>query len=248
MHRPPSARRSSCSAVCPVAMTAAGGAQLRPGPALAARARGRGGAGRGRADPRRRHRHGHGRGRAARARRLHRRRARPERRDARRRPRALRSEPAGRRRASSSIEDEAERLPFADGDVRRAHVHLPAALRRRSAGDAARAGPRRTSRRACRLAGVRRSAARRAARGWRLYTPSVCPRSGGCSRRDWAEVGRFLGPSIAGFYDRHPLDAIAGYWREAGLRDVSVRRMSFGAGVVMSRTASSGAGVDAREH
>ena len=34
-----------------------------------------------------------------------------------------------------------EQLPFAGRDLRRAHLHLPAALRRRSRGDAARAGP-----------------------------------------------------------------------------------------------------------
>jgi demethylmenaquinone methyltransferase/2-methoxy-6-polyprenyl-1,4-benzoquinol methylase len=49
-------------------------------------------------------------------------------------------------------------------------------------------------------------------------------------------VGRFLGPSIRGFYERHPLDAIVGYWRQAGLQDVRVRRMSLGGGVVMSAT------------
>jgi hypothetical protein len=46
-------------------------------------------------------------------------------------------------------------------------------------------------------------------------------------------VGRFLGPSIAGFYARHPLERIAFYWRAAGLEDVRVRRMSLGGGVVM---------------
>jgi demethylmenaquinone methyltransferase/2-methoxy-6-polyprenyl-1,4-benzoquinol methylase len=47
-------------------------------------------------------------------------------------------------------------------------------------------------------------------------------------------VGRFLGPSIRGFYERHPLERIVGYWREAGLEDLQVRRMSFGGGIVMS--------------
>ena len=85
---------------------------------------------------------------------------------------------------------------------------------------------------------------------WRLYTAVGLPTLGRLFSRDWAEVGRFLGPSIAGFYDRHPLDAIAGYWREAGLRNIRVRRMSLGGGVVMSATRSRlrGAGVDAREH
>ena len=69
---------------------------------------------------------------------------------------------------------------------------------------------------------------------------------GRLASREWAQVGRFLGPSIRGFYERHPLDAIVGYWQQAGLQDVRVRRMSFGGGVIMSatRVASTGARED----
>jgi demethylmenaquinone methyltransferase/2-methoxy-6-polyprenyl-1,4-benzoquinol methylase len=74
---------------------------------------------------------------------------------------------------------------------------------------------------------------------WRLYTAVGLPVLGRLFSRDWAAVGRFLGPSIAGFYARHPLDALVGYWREAGLQDVRVRRMSLGGGVVMSARRSS---------
>jgi demethylmenaquinone methyltransferase/2-methoxy-6-polyprenyl-1,4-benzoquinol methylase len=49
-------------------------------------------------------------------------------------------------------------------------------------------------------------------------------------------VGRFLGPSIRGFYERHPLERIVGYWNEAGIGEVKVRRMSLGGGIVMSGT------------
>ena len=59
------------------------------------------------------------------------------------------------RGASSSLQGEAERLPFADGEFDHADVHLPAALRRRPGDDAARAGTRRASRRHDRLARVR---------------------------------------------------------------------------------------------
>jgi demethylmenaquinone methyltransferase / 2-methoxy-6-polyprenyl-1,4-benzoquinol methylase len=79
---------------------------------------------------------------------------------------------------------------------------------------------------------------------WRLYTAVGLPVLGRLVSREWGAVGRFLGPSIAGFYERHPLPAIVGYWRDAGLRDVRVRRMSLGGGVVMSATRSD-AGVDA---
>jgi demethylmenaquinone methyltransferase / 2-methoxy-6-polyprenyl-1,4-benzoquinol methylase len=69
---------------------------------------------------------------------------------------------------------------------------------------------------------------------WRLYTAVGLPLLGRIDSRAWQDVGNFLGPSIRGFYARHPLDRIVGYWHEAGLEDVTVRRMSFGAGVVMS--------------
>jgi len=68
---------------------------------------------------------------------------------------------------------------------------------------------------------------------WRLYTGLALPILGRIASREWGEVGRFLGPSIAGFYEHHPLEQIAGYWRRAGLEDVGVRRMSLGGGVVM---------------
>ena len=69
---------------------------------------------------------------------------------------------------------------------------------------------------------------------WRLYTTIGLPTLGRIASREWAEVGRFLGPSIRGFYERHPLERIVGYWLQAGLREVKVRRMSLGGGVVIS--------------
>ena len=68
---------------------------------------------------------------------------------------------------------------------------------------------------------------------WRLYTRVGLPVLGRLVSREWGAVGRFLGPSIAGFYASHPLGRITGYWRAAGLEDVHVRRMSLGGGVVM---------------
>jgi demethylmenaquinone methyltransferase/2-methoxy-6-polyprenyl-1,4-benzoquinol methylase len=69
---------------------------------------------------------------------------------------------------------------------------------------------------------------------WHLYTRVGLPALGRPFSREWYEVGRFLGPSITGFYAAHPVPAIVGYWRDAGLVDVRVRRLSFGGGVVMS--------------
>jgi demethylmenaquinone methyltransferase/2-methoxy-6-polyprenyl-1,4-benzoquinol methylase len=69
---------------------------------------------------------------------------------------------------------------------------------------------------------------------WRFYTAIGLPLLGRAVSRDWMEVGRFLGPSIRGFYARHPVERIVRYWQEAGLEDVQVRRMSLGGGIVMS--------------
>ena len=73
---------------------------------------------------------------------------------------------------------------------------------------------------------------------WRLYTTIGLPVLGSFASREWYEVGRFLGPSIRGFYERHPLENLVAYWRQAGLERVHVRRMSFGGGIVMSATKS----------
>ena len=75
---------------------------------------------------------------------------------------------------------------------------------------------------------------------WRLYTAVGLPTLGRLESREWAQVGRFLGPSIRGFYERHPLERIVGYWQQAGLRDVRVQRMSLGGGIVMSASKHAG--------
>jgi demethylmenaquinone methyltransferase / 2-methoxy-6-polyprenyl-1,4-benzoquinol methylase len=68
---------------------------------------------------------------------------------------------------------------------------------------------------------------------WRAYTDAGLPLLGRLVSSEWGAVGRFLGPSISEFYARHPLERLVGYWRDAGLRDVRVRRMSLGGGVLM---------------
>lgn len=68
---------------------------------------------------------------------------------------------------------------------------------------------------------------------WRAYTAVGLPLLGRLASREWSHVGRFLGPSIRGFYACHPLERIVSYWEAAGLADVQVRRMSLGGGVVM---------------
>ena len=136
------------------------------------------------------------------------------------------------------IEGQAEQLPFADASFDALtftyllrYVEDPPATLRELA---------RVVRPGGRVAslefGVPPRAVPRAA--WRLYTAIGLPVLGRLFSREWWEVGRFLGPSIAGFYTRYPLPAIVGYWREAGLENVQVRRMSLGGGVVMSATRS----------
>ena len=68
---------------------------------------------------------------------------------------------------------------------------------------------------------------------WGLYTRVGLPLLGRLVSRDWYEVGRFLGPSISGFWARHPLDEVVAIWRAAGIEEVEARVMSVGGGVVM---------------
>jgi demethylmenaquinone methyltransferase/2-methoxy-6-polyprenyl-1,4-benzoquinol methylase len=68
---------------------------------------------------------------------------------------------------------------------------------------------------------------------WELYVRAILPALGYAVGREWGEVGRFLGPSIRGFYRHRPLEALLALWRAAGLRDVQARRLSLGGGVVV---------------
>jgi demethylmenaquinone methyltransferase/2-methoxy-6-polyprenyl-1,4-benzoquinol methylase len=68
---------------------------------------------------------------------------------------------------------------------------------------------------------------------WWFYTRLGLPALGRLVSRDWFEVGRFLGPSIDGFWRRHPLPQVVEMWRAAGIESVEVRKMSLGGGVVM---------------
>jgi demethylmenaquinone methyltransferase / 2-methoxy-6-polyprenyl-1,4-benzoquinol methylase len=72
---------------------------------------------------------------------------------------------------------------------------------------------------------------------WWFYTRFALPilglLAGGPA---WFRVGRFLGPSITNHYARYPLAAHVAAWQAAGLSDITVRRMSFGGGLVMAAT------------
>jgi demethylmenaquinone methyltransferase / 2-methoxy-6-polyprenyl-1,4-benzoquinol methylase len=68
---------------------------------------------------------------------------------------------------------------------------------------------------------------------WELYVRVGLPGLGRLISPGWHEVGRFLGPSIRGFYERYPLPRLLELWHEAGIEDVRARRLSLGGGVVV---------------
>ena len=68
---------------------------------------------------------------------------------------------------------------------------------------------------------------------WNGYVNLGLPTLGRLASQGWADVGRFLGPSIRGFYERYPLERVLALWREAGIEDVRARTLSLGGGVVI---------------
>jgi demethylmenaquinone methyltransferase/2-methoxy-6-polyprenyl-1,4-benzoquinol methylase len=68
---------------------------------------------------------------------------------------------------------------------------------------------------------------------WELYTGVGLPLAGRAIGKGWHEVGGFLRGSIRDFYARLPLDRQLALWREAGLEDIRVRRLSLGGGIVI---------------
>jgi demethylmenaquinone methyltransferase/2-methoxy-6-polyprenyl-1,4-benzoquinol methylase len=134
------------------------------------------------------------------------------------------------------VRGEAERLPFADGEF----DGLTTAYLFRYVDD-----PAATMREMCRVV---RPGGRIASMEfgvppfpparflWRLYTTFGLPAAGRIVSRGWYEIGRFLSRSIPEYYERYPLDLQRRFWQDAGLHSIEVRRMSFGAGVVISGT------------
>jgi demethylmenaquinone methyltransferase/2-methoxy-6-polyprenyl-1,4-benzoquinol methylase len=68
---------------------------------------------------------------------------------------------------------------------------------------------------------------------WRLYTRILLPALGRLASRSWFEAGRFLGPSIEGFYGSYPLQRQLELWEAAGIVGVEAKPMSLGGGVVI---------------
>jgi demethylmenaquinone methyltransferase / 2-methoxy-6-polyprenyl-1,4-benzoquinol methylase len=74
---------------------------------------------------------------------------------------------------------------------------------------------------------------------WEAYVRVGLPGAGALVSPAWREVGSFLGPSIRGFYERYPVPQLLELWRDAGLRDVRVKRLSLGGGIVVWGTRAS---------
>jgi demethylmenaquinone methyltransferase / 2-methoxy-6-polyprenyl-1,4-benzoquinol methylase len=68
---------------------------------------------------------------------------------------------------------------------------------------------------------------------WELYVRAGLPLAGRALRNGWREVGDFLGGSIREFWSQYPLERQLELWADAGIRDVEVRRLSLGGGVVI---------------
>jgi demethylmenaquinone methyltransferase/2-methoxy-6-polyprenyl-1,4-benzoquinol methylase len=129
------------------------------------------------------------------------------------------------------VEGEAESLPFADGEFDHLtftyllrYVEDPAATLRELA-RVVKPGGRVSSLEFCVPSGAWLWP-------WRLYTRVGLPVLGRLVSRGWFEAGRFLGPSIEGFYRAHPLRSQVELWEAAGIERIAVRRMSLGGGVV----------------
>ena len=68
---------------------------------------------------------------------------------------------------------------------------------------------------------------------WELYVRLGLPIAGRLISPGWHEVGAFLGPSIRDFHSSLPIRKQLELWREAGIDDPHVRRLSLGGGYVI---------------
>jgi demethylmenaquinone methyltransferase/2-methoxy-6-polyprenyl-1,4-benzoquinol methylase len=68
---------------------------------------------------------------------------------------------------------------------------------------------------------------------WEAYVRGVLPLAGRVLGRGWREVGDFLGTSIRSFWAAYPIERQLELWRAAEIRDLEVRRLSLGGGVVI---------------
>jgi demethylmenaquinone methyltransferase/2-methoxy-6-polyprenyl-1,4-benzoquinol methylase len=133
----------------------------------------------------------------------------------------------------SLLEGEAERLPFADGELD--HLTFTYLLRYVEDPGATLGELARVVRPGGRIASLEFAVPPNPLwrASWRLYTHLGLPLLGRLFSREWAATGTFLAHSIPAFYERYPLERIVELWRAAGIEGVYVRRMSLGGGVVI---------------
>ena len=130
------------------------------------------------------------------------------------------------------VEASAESLPFADG----AYDHLTFTYLLRYVDDpgATLAELARVVRSGGTVASLEFGVPNVVARpAWELYVRAGLPLAGRVLRKGWGEVGAFLGGSIRAFWAHYPVERQVELWEEAGIHDVSVRRLSLGGGVVI---------------
>ena len=71
---------------------------------------------------------------------------------------------------------------------------------------------------------------------WWAWTRIGLPAAGLAAGGGWYETGRFLGPSIERFWSEHPLEQVLGWWRDAGVDQLRVQRLSVGGAVIIRGT------------
>lgn len=69
--------------------------------------------------------------------------------------------------------------------------------------------------------------------GWRVFTGAVGPIAGHAMSPEWGRAMTFLRTSIPEFWRAHPMSEVVDMHRAAGIDDLRVKRLTFGAAVVI---------------
>ncbi len=69
--------------------------------------------------------------------------------------------------------------------------------------------------------------------GWHAFTGVVAPVAGRAMSPGWGHAMSFLRTSIPEFWRAHPMSEVVDMYRAAGIEDLRVKRLTFGAAVVI---------------
>ena len=69
--------------------------------------------------------------------------------------------------------------------------------------------------------------------GWRVFTGVVAPVAGRVMSPGWGHAMSFLRTSIPEFWREHPMGEVTDMHRAAGIEDLRIKRLTFGAAVVI---------------